>query len=100
MAFAAAPALAHGEQILIFPASFALLLFLAVVIFLLPWHRWWAKAIAVLVLLGSNLALWFALAGQALRYMERTFVALLIVPIVIAALAIWILSRVGSPATR
>ena len=95
----AVPAFAHGEEVLLFPGSLALLLVLAVVIVALPWHRWWARASAAFALLASNVALWFApfvprspieLAAADLRLL---LLALLVIPLVITGAVVAVLAR-------
>src|SRR5688572_15965346 len=57
----ALPAYAHGEQVLVFLGTFALLLILAVVIVAIPWHKSrLVRTGAATVLLASNVALWFS----------------------------------------
>lgn len=94
------PAFAHGEQALVFPGSLGLLVILALVIVAVPWHRWWARAIAAIVLLASNVALWFSplipqtSQGLANANLDLVMLTLLIVPMVIAAAVAGLMLRV------
>ncbi|HEV7427969.1 MAG TPA: hypothetical protein VGQ46_16555 [Thermoanaerobaculia bacterium] len=89
------PAFAHGEEVLIFPATFLLLLVPAVLIVMLRWHhsRIIRGAVAAL-LLATNVVLWFSppiphrdaeFAGYDFR---KAFAILLLGPIAMAAIAI------------
>lgn len=95
---------AHGEQVLVFPVSLALLFILAVIIVAIPWHRLWARGIAAVMLLASNIALWFlpvvptSIGELAAAELQNVVLALLVIPIVITAIAIALLSRVGRSA--
>lgn len=101
VACANVPVFAHGEQVLVFPISLALLFIPAVVILAVPWHRWWARGITAAALLGSNVALWFSpfvpqtvgeLAGANLN---RIGAILLVVPTMIGTAIVGILLRIG-----
>ena len=93
----ASPAYAHGEEVLVFPFSLLILLVLAFVSVVIPWHRWWVRLLVGVVLLASNIALWFspvfpqtvgALAGYDLR---KAMAILLLGPALVAtALAVFL----------
>jgi hypothetical protein len=89
------PAFAHGEEVLIYPATFLLLLVPAVLIVALRWHRSWViRCIVATLLLATNVVLWFSppiphTIGELAGYDSRkAFAILLLGPIAIAAIAI------------
>jgi hypothetical protein len=104
--FASVPLFAHGQEVLVFPISFALLFVLALAIVAVPWHRWWARIVAGVVLLASNAALWFApFLPQTAREVAaadlgKVMLTLLVVPIALTAVVIALLTRVGAQASR
>jgi hypothetical protein len=57
---ASVPLFAHGEEVLVFPFSFAVLFVVALAVVAIPWQRWWVRGVTALVLIGSNAALWSA----------------------------------------
>ena len=92
-------AFGHGEQVLVFPISLALLIVPAFVVTGVRWHRWWVRLAVALILLGSNVALWFLpvwprTVGQVAALDMRTTTAILvIVPGVVALVLALILRR-------
>ena len=99
---AAFPALAHGEQVLVLPASLGLLLVPALAVIAIPWHRWWGRVIVAVTLLGSNVALWFVPAvvpqtagGIATANMTVLILSLLGIPIICATVVALVLLQFG-----
>jgi hypothetical protein len=92
---ATVPLFAHGEEALIYPGTLALLFILALVMVATPWHKWWARGIAAVVLLASNVALWFSPLGDHPANLDKVTVMLLVIPMAIAAAVIALLLRVG-----
>ncbi|MEO8378155.1 MAG: hypothetical protein ABI779_21675 [Acidobacteriota bacterium] len=87
-----APALAHGEEILVFPISFVLLIVPATVIATVPWHRLRVRLSVAGLLLATNVTLWFvpaipqtvgALAAYDLR---QAMAILLFAPVALATI--------------
>lgn len=98
--FAAEPLYAHGEEVLVFPASLALLLVLAIAICIVPWHRILARLITAAVLLSVNVALWFlpvfpqTVGGFAGYNLRKALFILLSIPLAFAIVAGWVFRRV------
>lgn len=95
-AMIALPAYAHGEQVLVFPASFLFLIVPAMFVLLVPWERWWVRIITTLVIPVTNVALWPVVADIATYHMGRAMATLLVLPLVAAALlgtALWLRRR-------
>jgi hypothetical protein len=92
-------AFGHGEQVLVFPISLALLIGPALVVTGVRWHRWWARLAVAVILLGSNVALWFVpmwprTVGEMAAVDMRTATAILvIVPGAVAFVVALILRR-------
>jgi hypothetical protein len=91
---------AHGEQILVFPVSFALLFVVAIAICIVRWHRLVARLITVAVLLVVNIALWFSpvlpqtFAGLAGYDLRKALFILLSVPLALGVVAAWAFRRI------
>lgn len=93
---ATVPLFAHGEQALIYPGTLALLFILALAMVAIPWHKWWARGIAAVVLLASNVALWFSpLGDHPAASLDRVILMLLVIPMAITAAVCALLLRVG-----
>jgi uncharacterized sodium:solute symporter family permease YidK len=88
-------AFAHGEQILVYPASTITLLFLSAVA-LLGWReRRGLKTFLVVLLFGVHVSLWFLpiTFAQLADAMGRMFLALVTVPIGVVVLVYVVLRR-------
>lgn len=90
---------AHGEQVLVFPISLALLIVPAFVVAGVRWHRWWARLAVAVILLGSNVALWFfpmwprTVGEMAAVDMRAATAVLVVVPGAVALVVALILRR-------
>ena len=101
-----APAYAHGEQVLVFPLSLGLLLVLAAVIVALRWHKSALVRIgAAVVLLASNVALWFSplvprsVGALAAANLGRVMITLLVLPMAVTAVLIAVIVRASERST-
>lgn len=95
------PAFAHGEEVLVFPLSFLVLLIPALVIVAAAWHRLWVRLFVALALLASNVLLWFSpvfpqTVGAFAAYdLRKAIVILLLGPALLAGgLAAFLLKAV------
>jgi hypothetical protein len=90
------PAFAHGEEVLIFPMTFLILLVPALLIAVLPWHRWWIRLGVAALLPATNLVLWFSppiphtIGAFAAYDFRKAFAILLLGPVSVAAIAIFV----------
>jgi len=101
LAFIPTAAAAHGEEILIFPISFAVLLLPALAVLAVRWHPvWWVRLVTVVVFLGTNVALWFSpvfprTIGELAGYdLNKAMAILLMVPFGVAFATGLVLRRV------
>lgn len=88
---------ADHEEVLIYPASVIVLVFVAIGVVLVPWHRWWVRVITAIVLLSANAALWSVDLGARADYdLDRMLAIMIVVPCAVATVAgalLWKLVR-------
>jgi hypothetical protein len=100
---AALPALAHGEQIVVFPFSFVLLVIPALGLMIAPWHRKIVRFPLAALLLFANVAMWFLppipqSVGELAAYsMWKALAILVSVPIAVTAVGVFLAVRFAPP---